>query len=119
VSSLVRELHAQQLVTIAPGVSGGRRASMVTLVPASGVVVGAEMAQLRQAHPQRSVAGSDVDRGPGGQCSADRDLAAQHSDDRGQVAGSVVLWWADPQVLADPFEGRLSLTAHIVTTLVR
>jgi hypothetical protein len=36
-----------------------------------------------------------------------------------QVVGSVVLWWADPQVLADPFEGRLSLTAHIVTTLVR
>jgi len=36
-----------------------------------------------------------------------------------QVVGSVVLWWADPQVLADPFEGHRSLTAHIVTTLVR
>ena len=29
------------------------------------------------------------------------------------------VWPTDPQVLADPFEGRLSLTAHIVTTLVR
>jgi hypothetical protein len=36
-----------------------------------------------------------------------------------QIVGSVVLWWADPHVLADPFEGRLSLTAHSVTTLVR
>jgi hypothetical protein len=36
-----------------------------------------------------------------------------------QVVGSVVLWWADPQALADPFGGRRSLTAHVVTTLVR
>lgn len=36
-----------------------------------------------------------------------------------QVVGSVVLWWADPQVLTGPLHERLSLTAHIVTAAVR
>lgn len=36
-----------------------------------------------------------------------------------QTVGSVVLWWAEPQVLADPFGGDRSLATRMVALLVR